>query len=220
MNKSSILIGLACLIIGLVIGFFAANSINRAETALSQNQQIPNFLVKEQPPQTGMLPDITAVLDKAKNEPSNFEAQMKAGDLYLRIKSFDKAQPFYDRAEQLNPTRYEDIVSLGNAFFDIRKYEQAGKWYELALKQKPDDTSVRTDLGITFVERENPDLDRAVKEFQTSLQANPKHEPTLYNLGAAYFKQGKKEEASKVLAQLETANPQSQLAGRLRQILK
>ena len=68
--------------------------------------------------------------------------------------------------------------------------------------KKSDDVNVRTDFGITFVERENPDLDRAVKEFQTSLQTNPKHEPALYNLGVAYYKKGNTAETEKILAQL------------------
>ena len=87
------------------------------------------------------------------------------------------------------------------------------------MAKKANDINVRTDLGITFVERENPDLDRAVKEFQTSLQTNPAHEPTLYNLAVAQFKKGNSEEANKILAQLEATNPNSQLAERLRQIL-
>jgi tetratricopeptide (TPR) repeat protein len=78
---------------------------------------------------------------------------------------------------------------------------------------------VRTDLGITFVERENPDLDRAVKEFQTSLETNPRHESTLYNLAVAYLKKGKFEETQQVLRQLEDVNPQGQLVKRLKQIL-
>ncbi|HLM59797.1 MAG TPA: tetratricopeptide repeat protein [Pyrinomonadaceae bacterium] len=230
MNKNNFLFGIVIgLIAGLAIGFFVANSINRnSQLAASQsptnapflNQQVQNASVKDQPATGGMLPDITEALDKAKNELNNFEAQMKAGDMYLRIRSFDKAEPFFDQAERLNPSRYEDIVSLGNAYFDIRKYEKAEKWYERALKQKPDDTNVRTDYGITFVERANPDLDRAVKEFQTSLAANPKHEPTLYNLAVAHFKKGNAEESNKVLTQLETVNPNSQLVGRLRQIIK
>ena len=79
------------------------------------------------------------------------------------------------------------------------------------LTKKPDDVNVRTDLGITFVERENPDLDRAVKEFQTSLQTDPKHEPTLYNLGIAYYKKGNIVETEKVLTQLESINPQQSI---------
>ncbi len=228
MNKQNILFGIIGLIVGSVIGFFAANSINRNSqqiilenqpNAPFQNQQIQTVSVKEQPMQSGMLPDIVATLDKAKTESNNFDAQMKAGDVYLQIKGFDKAVEFYEQAHRIKPEDYETIVKLGNTYFDFRKFEEAGKWYEQALSKKSSDTNVRTDLGITFVERENPDLDRAIKEFQTSLQMNPKHEPTLYNLGAAYFKKGNKDEANKILTQLETINPQSQLVGRLQQLI-
>ncbi len=227
--QKSITFGIGGLIVGLLIGFFAANNINRNSSQVAspaqpnapfQNQQVPNVLVKEQPAQGGMLPDITAILDKARSEPSNFDAQIKAGDTYLQIKGFDKAVEFYEQAHRIKPENYETIVKLGNTYFDFRKFEEAEKWYEQALSKKSNDTNVRTDLGITFVERENPDLDRAIKEFQTSLQTNPRHEPTLYNLGAAYFKKGNTDEANKILAQLEAINPQSQLADRLQQIIK
>ncbi len=229
MNKQNILFGIIGLIVGSVIGFFAANSINRNSqqiilenqpNAPFQNQQIQTVSVKEQPMQSGMLPDIVATLDKAKTEPNNFDAQMKAGDVYLQIKGFDKAVEFYEQAHRIKPEDYETIVKLGNTYFDFRKFEEAGKWYEQALSKKSNDTNVRTDLGITFVERENPNLNRAIKEFQTSLQTNPKHEPTLYNLGAAQFKKGNIEEANKILTQLEAINPQSQLVDRLQQIMK
>lgn len=227
MNKG-ITFGIIGLLVGLIGGFLIANSINRnaaqnvsqpsTATAPLQNQQVPNILVKDQTTATGMLPDVSATIDKANNEPTNFEAQIKAGDLYQQIKGFDKAVIFYERAQQLKPDDYELMVKLGNTYFDARQFENAAKWYEQALAKKPSDANVRTDLGITFVERANPDYDRAIKEFQISLQANPKNEPTLYNLSAAYFKKGNVEEANKVLAELETVNPQSQLISRLRQV--
>jgi tetratricopeptide (TPR) repeat protein len=231
MNKENILFASVGLIIGLVIGFFAANNINRGTIPLQNaaqtqaanipfaNQQVQTSDIKEQSAPGKPLPEVSEKLDKAKNEPNNFDAQMEAGNLYVKIRAADKAQEFYNRAEQLNPTDYEKIVQLGNGFFDSGKFEKAGKWYEQALAKKPNDVNVRTDLGVTFVERERPDLDRAVKEFQTSLETNPKHEPTLYNLGIAYYKKGNLDEAQKVLSQLETVNPQGQLVGRLKQIL-
>ncbi len=228
--QKNILFGIGGLIAGLIIGFLAANSINRSaisqqNTAQMQtnapfvNQQIQSSDIKEQQLQSKPLPEVSEKLDKAKNEPNNFDAQMEAGNLYLKIRAFDKAQEFYNRAEQLNPSGYEEIVQLGNGFFDVGKFEKAEKWYEQALAKKPDDINVRTDLGITFVEREKPDLDRAVKEFQTSLETNPRHEPTLYNLGIAYLKKGKFDETQQVLRQLEDVNPQGQLVERLKQIL-
>ncbi|MGI8787508.1 MAG: tetratricopeptide repeat protein [Pyrinomonadaceae bacterium] len=226
MNKN-ILFGIGGLLIGLFIGFFVANRINQTapQAALQTpanapflNQQIPNASVKDQSAtQGGMLPGVSETLDQAKNEPNNFEAQIKAGDLYARIKGFDKAAAFYEQANKIKPDDYATIVKIGNAYFDAGQYEKAENWYEQALAKKADDVNVRTDLGITFVERENPDYDRAIKEFQTSLQTNPKHEPTLYNLGIAYFKKGNLEEANKILTQLEAINPQSPLAEKLRQ---
>ena len=229
--QKSILYGIVGLIVGLAVGFIAANSINRnsaqtvsqkASNALTQTSQVPNILVKDQPaPRSGaMLPDISALIDRANSEPTNFDAQIKAGDLYQQIKGFDNAAEFYERAHKIKPDDYDLIVKLGNVYFDARQFEKAAEWYERALKKKPDDASVRTDLGITFVERSTPDFDHAINEFQISLKTNPKHEPTLYNLGAAYFKQGNTEEANKILAELEAVNPNSQLVGRLRQIIK
>ncbi len=184
--QKSITFGGGGLIVGLLIGFFTANSINRNASQIVspaqpnapfQNQQVPNVLVKEQPAQGGMQPDIAAILDKARTEPNNFDAQIKAGDTYLQIKGFEKAMEFYQQAHRIKPEDYELIVKLGNAYFDFRKFEEAGKWYEQALSKKSNDANVRTDLGITFVERENPDLDRAVKEFQAALQTNRGADP-------------------------------------------
>jgi uncharacterized membrane-anchored protein YhcB (DUF1043 family) len=64
--QKSILYGIVGLIVGLAVGFIAANSINRnsAQTvsqtpsnATTQTSQVPNILVKDQPAARGaMLP--------------------------------------------------------------------------------------------------------------------------------------------------------------------
>lgn len=230
MNQKNILFGIVGLIVGLIVGFLSANSINR--NAISQPdiaqaqtnapfavQQTQSADIKEQPPRSKPLPEISEKIDKAAKEPNNFDAQLQAGDLYVKIQAFDQAQEFYNRAEGLNPTGYEKIVRLGNGFFDSGKYEKAEKWYLRALAQKPDDVSVRTDLGITFIKRENSDLDRAIKEFQTSLGTNPRHEPTLYNLAITYLKRERFDETQQILRQLETINPQGQLTEKLKQVI-
>lgn len=222
-----ILVGAGCLVAGFFIGFFVANNINRSaglatETTLQNspvfNQQTQVASVKE--PSGAMMPDVAETINKAKNEPENFDAQMKAGEMYLQIQNTEKAAPFIDAAAALKPIEYEKIVKLGNAYFDIRQYEKAAVFYEQALKLKPNDIGARTDFGITFVERANPDFDRAIKEFQESLKQNDKHEPTLYNIAHAYYRKGDSENARKYLSQLEQANPNSQLTGKLKQVLK
>ena len=227
MNKNSLLFGIGGLVIGLIIGFFVANNLNQRgdlqnPTTISQQDApfVNNVVVKDQPTKNAMMPEIAQTLEKAKNEPNNFEAQIAAGDLYLKIQNFPKAIEFYETANKIKPENYETIVKIGNTYFDSKQFEQAEIWYEKALEQKPEDFGVRTDLGITFVERANPDLDRAIKEFQTSLKTNPKHEPTLYNLGVAYIKKGETEQARNIAKQLEEINPQSELNARFKQILQ
>ncbi len=223
-----ILTGAVCLIVGFFIGFCVSNNINRntnlhtnsppdQTNAPFLNQQTQVASIKE--PTGVALPDVTETLEKAKNEPESFEAQMKAGVMYLKIQRSDKALEYFNNAAALKPTEYEKIVQLGNSYFDIREFQKAELFYLQAIEKKSDDVGVRTDLGITFVERQNPDYDRAIKEFQTSLSINPKHEPTLYNLAIALFKNGDTEKAQKYLAQLEQTNPSSQLVSRLKELL-
>lgn len=226
MQKNTLIGGIGGLVIGLIIGFVVANSINR--DAINQpttaqtvsNPQIPNQTtadIKPQQPQGGKLPQINEILEKAEKEPNNFDAQIKAAELHAQIQRFDKAAEYYEKASKIKPADYDIIVKTANAYFDAKMYEAAEKWYSQALQKNADDINVRTDLGITFIERATPDYDRAIKEFQTSLEKNPKHEPTLYNLGIAYFKKGNTEEFQKVLQKLEEINPNSELTKKLRQ---
>ena len=223
-----ILTGAGCLIVGFFIGFIVSNNINRnpnSQTNLPPSQtDAPFFNQKTQvasikEPTGAALPDVSKTLETAQKEPENFDAQMKAGLVYSKIQRADKALEYYNNAAALKPNDYEKIVLLGNSYFDIREFQKAEVFYLQAIEKRSDDISIRTDLGITFVERQNPDYDRAIKEFQTSLLMNPKHEPTLYNLAIAYFKQNDQENANKYLAQLEQSNPTSELIGKLKELL-
>ena len=55
-----------------------------------------------------MLPEVSDTLDAAKNEPNNFEAQIKAGDMYAKIQKFDTAAEFYEKANQVKPDDYRN----------------------------------------------------------------------------------------------------------------
>ncbi len=227
MNKTSIFIGIGGIIIGMIIGFFGANYLNKSVESEAQSvinpslPQVNNMVVRDQHTTGGaIMPEISQTLDKAENEPNNFEAQIGAGDLYLKIQNFTKALEFYEAANKLKPDNYETIVKIGNTYFDSEQYETAETWYAKALEIKPNDVGVRTDFGITFIERQKPDLARAIKEFQTSLKTDPKHEPTLYNLGVAYIKTGDTEQAKTIAHRLEEINPQGELTARFKKILQ
>lgn len=225
MNKQSISFGIIGLIAGLIIGFAVANSINRNAVQTTQNtQQVPNLPVNnpqaqgKPPQQGGMLADVQKTIDKATNNPEDFQAQVEAGRMYAQIQRFDKALAFFQKAQQLKPNDFQANALLGNAYFDDRQFENAEKAYAKALELKTDVT-VQSDYATTFFQRTNPDYERAIKEFEKALKIDEKHEPTLYNMALAYLKMDDKENAQKTFERLKSVNPNSLLIQRFEQIL-
>ncbi len=202
MRKDNILFTIIGLLAGLIVGFLVTNSINR--NAMVSQTSAPtqtNLPTNSQPNQSAAVPAVNEAIELADKEPTNFDAQIKAGEMFGRIKNFEKAIPYFERALQIKPDDYQLLVILGNANFDLKDWEKAEKWYEKALASKNNDISVRTDYGITFLEREN--YDRAIKEFQVSMGMNATHEPTIFNLAVAQFMKGNIKEANELKAKLK-----------------
>jgi tetratricopeptide (TPR) repeat protein len=219
MTRDNIFFSIIALLLGLIIGFVTANSINRswappAQAAAAGSQALPpghppvpaGAAAADQPDPRAMEA-VMAAVSLARNEPGNFEAQMKAAEASYNIQRYEQAIEFLKRADQLRPDNYDVIVALGNSYFDAESYEEAEKWYAAALVQKPDEVNIRTDLGLTFMFRKSPDLDRAVQEFRRSLEINPNHMQTLQNMTVALTRSGRAEEAQAALDRLESVNP-------------
>lgn len=216
--NTTLLLCAAFLIGGLSVGFLSANYLNRNSESgtppVGQTDAQP--VTPQAVTQNGTMQDVAKAIENARSNPENFEAQMQAGSMYAQINRFDKAEEFLDAAAKITSLDFEKTVLLANAFFDIRKFDKAQPLYQKALKERPDDVDARSDLGATFRDAAAPDYAAAIREFETVLAKNPKHEPTLYNLGATYLKMGEKKKAEDVLQRLETAAPGNELAARLR----
>ncbi|MDQ4123714.1 MAG: tetratricopeptide repeat protein [Acidobacteriota bacterium] len=241
MKKNNVIFGIVGLVLGLIIGFAVTNSINRnaysqmatqnaQNAAFSGNQpQVSNQVVRDQPRSGGAaMPQIQQTLDRAKNEPDNFAAQMEAGEMYYRIQRFEEAADYFEKAIQIRPDDYDALVKAGNARFDAGaiKMESGGngtedfikaeKIYEAALTKKPNDPDVRTDLGLTYLYRQPKDIERALKEFRASLVADPNHEITLQSMARALKEKGDTAAFQETLVKLEKVNPDNRTLGQLR----
>lgn len=228
MDKKKLLYGVVGLLIGAAAGYWATDALNRnfagaaqAERAALGNAELPpdhpptSATPGEAPSGTaangaGPQSDVAAVIEQARTEPANFEAQMKAGNMFLQIKRYDQAAEFYEKARQLKPQEHAVLVALGNAKFDLQLYPEAERWYKEALKLKPEDVDARTDLGLSFFLREPKELDKAIAEYRTSLGYNPRHEQSLQNLITALLAKGDKAAVRPYLQQLEQVNPNNQ----------
>jgi tetratricopeptide (TPR) repeat protein len=217
-SKDNILFGVIGLLAGLIIGYLGTNSINRSEPVATGSTPAAGSQQPSLPPDHptggaggpgagGMQAEVAATLETARNEPGNFDAQMKAGSLFNQIKRYDQALNYFERAYKVKPGDFSVLASLGNVTFDLERYEEAERWYKEALKLRPDEVELRTDLGLTYYLRKPPDLDKAIATFRESLSRNSKHEKTLQNLITALIDKGDAKAARGVLKELEGVNP-------------
>ena len=82
---------------------------------------------------------------------------------------------------QKDPKNLSAWVELGNTYFDTNQLQESIDAYSKYLAMKPDNPDVRTDMGIMY--RKLGDYDRAIKEFRTAAQNDPKHVNSRYNTG-------------------------------------
>ena len=155
MKAESLVFAVAGTVFGLIAGWIlgAQQTAQRAPVAVTQAAE--SQPVESQPASTQAAPT-PPQLDHAQ------EQQL------LKVAASD-------------PTAMPPKVSLGNFYFDAERYQDAAQWYEAALRVNPLDADVSTDLGVSYYYLNQPD--RALEQFDRSLQIDAKHTKTLLNVG-------------------------------------
>lgn len=237
-GSSSILYGIIGIALGLIIGFIFTSSLNSNVAGSNATAAKAGSNSKAGPLKGDeKMPDNHPKVDEAEIEEQvkaalefgksnqDYDSQLKVGAyLYVQARRYAEAKPFLLKAHELKPDEFEPTVELGNLIFDqaqetnnLKLMPEAAEWYEKALKIKPDELSVRTDLGLTYQLREPPDYNTAISYFDKSLAIDPKHVPTLYNKTRSLLGLKKFKEAEEVFNTFKAANPQKEVLTALEQ---
>ena len=107
-----------------------------------------------------------------------------------------QAAPLLDKLKA-DPANPDLLIPVGNLYYDAQQYPVAVDYYARALKVKPADAAVRTDMGTAFWFMGN--ADRAIAEFEKALTYVPNNPNTLFNLGLVKWK-GKTDAAGAIAA--------------------
>ena len=111
MTRENILFAIIGILLGFIVGFMFASSMSQkaATPAVAGSAQ---GLPADHPPVGGaqgaaqnpqaMQAQVQASLEKARNEPQNFDAQIEAADLYYQIRRYDQALEYLLKANQLS----------------------------------------------------------------------------------------------------------------------
>ena len=161
MNRENILFAIIGLLLGFIVGFIFASSMSQ-KAAQTQTASASQNMPSDHPPvgaaQSGMDPaamreQVTAQIEKARAEPRNFDAQLKAAELYYQIQRYDQAIEYLLKANTLKPTDFDTVAGLGVVNSQAGHFDQAEKWFRAALKMKPDDERVLTGLADATLQK-------------------------------------------------------------------
>lgn len=154
MNRENLLFAVIGILLGFIVGFMFASSMSQK---MAQNQMAgaSQNMPADHPPlgaqnagdPAAQREQVMAQIEKARNEPKNFEAQMNAAQLYYQIQRYEQAIEFLLKANQLKPTDYDAVQALAVVNLDAGHYDQAERWYRAALKMKSDDVRVLAGLA-------------------------------------------------------------------------
>jgi len=184
MNRENLLFSIIGILFGFIVGFMFASTMNQKYGPGAPTPTASQNLPSDHPPvganaaanPGGMQAEVTASIEKARNEPKNFEAQLKAAELYYQIQRYDLSIEYLLKANQLKPTDYQTVVNLGMVNLDAGHYDTAEKWYRAALKMKSDDVMVLAGMAETMLQKKD------AKEAETAIAQLEKADPNSQDL--------------------------------------
>src|SRR5690348_2175309 len=97
MNRENLLFAIIGILLGFIVGFMFASTMSQkaAQSQFANASQMP----ADHPPigaqnaqdPSAVREQVTASIDQARKEPQNFEAQVKAAELFYQIQRYDQS---------------------------------------------------------------------------------------------------------------------------------
>jgi tetratricopeptide (TPR) repeat protein len=161
-NTSLIIIGL---LVGLVGGFKIANTQYRTEQGAALKRDIQQATSGMSGPQA----EVSAIIDKARANPNDVEAQIEAAAQFIQIERPQDAAPFFEQARQVNPNDPRANAGLGVAYFMMGQFDKAIDALKRSREQGADSPVVSTFLIGSYIQtRKNLDeAERLLKQLET-----------------------------------------------------
>jgi len=136
------------------------------------------WLIRGSQTTAALAPNPSAAASEATGQPTPEQ---------LRRMADKQAAPLLDelRKDEKNP---DLLAKVGNIYYDTQQHSIAIDYYQRALKAKPADASVRTDMATAYWYTGSADT--AISEFNRALADEPNKPNALFNLGIVQW-QGK-----------------------------
>ena len=160
--------------------------------------------------QQAMMAQIRETMEKAKQNPNDFDAQLEAASAYDAIGRGKEAVDYLTRALEINPNEKRAVGIcgyIGDYYFQQKAYVDAEKWFRKASEINPNMPDAYIEVAATYIERQPPNPDKAIQELQHALSLDPKSAHALEHLTEAYALKKDARSADDALARLKQADP-------------
>lgn len=214
-------------ILGLVVAFvptcYYTQKYNRANTSAAA----PTAAATEGGQgQQAMMGQIAGMLEAAKNNPKDFNAQIQAASAFYQIQRINETVEYLDRAYQASSAEFDEMGDLRPYEIAIehslstKNYGQADAWFGRAIKANPQNAGLLVSFGESYVKREPPQPDRAIDYIRQALKIDPKNAHAMGHLVEGYALKKDGRSAEEALNQLKESNPGDERIPKLQAMLE
>jgi len=160
-NASLVIVGL---LLGLIGGFKIANNQYRSQ----QGELLNRAVAKVTSGMAGSQAEVSAIIEKAKANPTDANAQIDAAIQFIQIERPQEAMPFLEQARKTSPNDPRVSAGLGIAHFMLAQYDQAIDSLKRSREQGADSPVVTSFLIGSYIQtRKNlEEADRLLKELE------------------------------------------------------
>ncbi len=131
-------------------------------------------------------------------DPANEKAYRRLAEAYQNLSQLDKAEETFQRAISVRPQYWRGYSALGAFYVNQAEYPKAEQMFAKAVSLRPDNYRDLSNLGAALL-YQGKDGD-ATRILEQSIAIRPTYQ-AYENLGAAYFRLRKFDEAAKTTGQ-------------------
>lgn len=207
------LIGIIGLALGIAVSFYLTRDYN-AKNATSTTKPAGGMTgasgssVGEQ---KAMMGDVAATIEKAKNNPKDYDAQVAAASTFYQINRFAEAVEYLERAYAADPAKISKekgaLGFIGQYYFDQKKFKEAEEWLHKAGEADPTDAEVHVMLAKTYMQGQPPQPVKAIQDLQKATKINPKDAHAFAHLVEAHALNKDAKSAEDALNKLKALEP-------------
>jgi tetratricopeptide (TPR) repeat protein len=149
-------------------------------------------------------------MEKVKQNPNDFEAQIEAAGAYDQIGRTKEAVDHLKKAIEINPAdrrSFPITAYVGNYYLQQKDFLEAEKWFRRAVEINPAVPDAYVEIAATYLERQPPNPDKAIQELQRALNIDTKNPHALEHLVEAHALKKDARSADDALARLKEAEP-------------